>query len=55
VRAHPDLARTTIEEQAECRQRRLDPRVVGDAAVFERHVEIRPDEDDLALDVGGLD
>jgi hypothetical protein len=22
----------------------LDPRVVGDAAVFERHVEIRPDE-----------
>ena len=47
--------RAALEQQPNRRQRRADARVVGDPAVLERHVQIRPDEDDLAVDLRGLD
>ena len=55
VRAHGDLAGAALEQQPERRQRRADARVVRDAAVLERDVEVGADEDALAGDVGGLD
>ena len=55
VRAHDDLGRAALEQELERRQRRADPRVVGDATVLERHVEVAADEDALSLDLRGLD
>ena len=52
VRAEDELRRVALEQELERRQRRADPRVVGDAAVLERHVEVDADEDALARDVG---
>ena len=46
------LGGAALEEELERRQRRADARVVGDAAVLERHVEVDADEDALARDVG---
>ena len=55
VRADAHLGRAALEQQPKRRQRRADARVVGDPPVLERHVQIRPDEDDLAVDLCGLD
>ena len=55
VRAHADLGRVALEQQLERRQRGTDPRVVGDAPVLERHVQIAANEDALPGDVRGLD
>ena len=55
VRAHRDLGRVALEQQLERRERCADSRVVRDAAVVERDVEVGADEDALAGDVGGLD
>ena len=48
VRADAHLRAPAVEQQPERRQRGADARVVGDAAVLERDVEVRADEDDLA-------
>ena len=48
-------ARAAVEQQLERRQRGADPRVVGDAPVLERHVEVGADEDALPRDVGVAD
>ena len=52
VRADDHLGRVALEQQPERRQRRADPRVVGDATVLERHVQVGPDQHALAGDVG---
>ena len=46
---HDQIA--ALEQQLERRQRGLDPRVVGDAAVLERDVQVGAEEDALARDV----
>jgi hypothetical protein len=51
VRAHGHLRRAALEQELERRDRRPDARVVGDAAVLERYVEIGADEHALARDV----
>ena len=48
-------AGAALEQQLEGRERRPDARVVRDASVLERDVEVGADEDALAGDVGGLD
>jgi hypothetical protein len=40
-----------IERVGDRGQRRLDPRVVGDRAALERHVEVDADEDPFALQI----
>ena len=52
VRTEDELGRIAVEEQLEGGQSRADPGVVGDARRLERHVEVDPDEDALAPDVG---
>ena len=51
VRAHGDPGGPLVEEVAQRRQRGPDPRVVGDAAVLERDVQVRADQDVLARDL----
>jgi len=55
VRANPQVAHAAIEQQLKRRQRRADTRVVRDAASLERYVQVRADEDDLAVDGRALD
>src|SRR5207253_3804970 len=55
VRANANLGGAALEQQPQRRQRSANAGVVGDAAVLERNVEIRADEDDLPVDVRGLD
>ena len=55
VRADGDVLRTAVEQVAECRQRRANPRVVCDLPVLEGNVQVRPHEDALAADVGVTD
>ena len=50
VRGHHD-ARATRQCIANRRDRRANPRVVGDASVVERYVEVGADEDPLAVHV----
>ena len=44
-----DDARPSVAQLLDRRQRRPDPRVVGDRAVVERDVEVDPDKHPLAL------
>ena len=53
VRAEHDLRGAALEQQPDRGERRPDARVVGDPRVLERDVEVDPDEDALAGDVGG--
>ncbi len=46
-----DEARAAAEQLVQRRQRRPDPRVVGDLPVLQRHVEVDPDEHPLAREV----
>ena len=55
VRADRDLLRVVLEQVLERRQRGADARVVGDAAVLERHVQVAAHEHALAGDVGLAD
>ena len=55
VRADAHLRGAVLEQQLERRQRRADARVVGDAAVLERHVQVGAHEHALAGDVGVAD
>ena len=52
VRADAHVRRALVEQEAQRRQRALDPRVVGNAALLERNVQVGADEHDLAGDVG---
>ena len=51
MRAHGDVRRAAVEQSPQRRQRRADPRVVGDPPVLERDVQVGADEDALAGDV----
>ena len=51
VRADPDAGDAAPEQVLERGERRADARVVGDAAVLERDVQVGADERDLPLDV----
>jgi len=55
VRADCDVGGAPRQQQLEGRYGGADPRVVGDAAVLQRDVEVRPDENALAGDVSRLD
>jgi hypothetical protein len=55
MRADVDLGRIAIEEQLEGRDRRADPRVVGDASTLERDVQVGPHEDAPPADIGVAD
>ena len=50
-----DQRGAALAQQLDRRQRRADPRVVGDPAAVERHVEVDPDQHPLAGDVGVAD
>ena len=50
-----DQGGAALAQQLDRRQRRPDPRVVGDAAAVERDVEVDPDQHPLAGDVGVAD
>ena len=52
VRADANLGSASLEQELQRRQRRLDPRVVGDAPVLEGDVQVGADEHVLAADVG---
>ena len=52
VRADDHLGRAPLEQQLRAWAASADPRVVGDRAVLERHVQVRADEHALAGDVG---
>ena len=51
VRADRHVSCASLEQVSKRRQRRADPRVVGDPPVLERNVQVRPHEDALARDV----
>ena len=53
--AGEDDGGAAIERVSNRRQRRRDPRVVGDPAVLQRNVEVDANEDALALEVEVLD
>ena len=55
MRHEHDLAGAAVEQEPDRRQRGPDARVVGDAPVLERDVEVDADERALAGDVGALD
>ena len=52
VRADAQLGDPALEQQLEGRQRGTDARVVGDAAVLERDVEVGADQHCLPRDLG---
>ena len=51
VRADRHVRCASLQQMSKRRQRRADPRVVGDPPVLERNVQVRPHEDALARDV----
>ena len=55
MRADAHLVGALLEQELQRGQRGADARVVGDAAVLERHVQVRADEHALARDVGVAD
>src|SRR5205823_12877242 len=55
VRADAQLGDPALEQQLEGRQRGTDARVVGDAAVLERDVQVGADQDCPPRDVGLAD
>ena len=55
VRTDRDRGCAAALEKLERRERGADARVVGDAPVLERNVEVGPHEDTLASDVGVTD
>ena len=52
VRTEPQLLRATVEDESDRRQRGADPRVVRNAPVLERNVEIHAGEDVLPAHIG---
>ena len=55
MRADDDLSSAGVEQVAQCQERSLDTRVVRDAAVLERDVEIGADENAPARNVRSTD
>ncbi len=55
MRADDDVSSAGVEQMAQRQERSLDPRVVRDASVLERHVEVGADENALVRDVRGAD
>jgi len=51
ISARQDDRRAVVQRVLNRRQRRADARIVADAAVFHRHVEVDPDEHALSFQV----
>jgi hypothetical protein len=50
MRADRDVRGAAVQEEAQRRKRRANPRVVRDSTVLERDVQVRPHENALARD-----